>query len=66
MAVFSGDCRIKKNRGILMNNCPHVVVGTPGRVLALAQSGVLKLNNIKQFVIDNCDEMVNDQGTNLC
>lgn len=49
-----------------MNNCPHVVVGTPGRVLALAQSGVLKLNNIKQFVIDNCDEMVNDQGTNLC
>ncbi|KAF8365628.1 hypothetical protein PRIPAC_83457 [Pristionchus pacificus] len=61
VAVFSGDCRIKKNRGILMNNCPHVVVGTPGRVLALAQSGVLKLNNIKQFVIDNCDEMVNDQ-----
>lgn len=37
---------------------PHIVVGTPGRVLDLVKSGHLKLNKLKKFILDECDKMV--------
>lgn len=57
-AVFYGGVSIKTNRDILKNDCPHIVVGTPGRILALAREKVLKLNNIKHFVLDECDRVL--------
>ncbi|GMS99393.1 hypothetical protein PENTCL1PPCAC_21568, partial [Pristionchus entomophagus] len=60
IAVFCGDTRAKKNRGLLKNNCPHIVIGTPGRILALGKSGALKLNKIKHFVVDECDRILAD------
>merc|ERR1712173_283813 len=40
------------------NNCPHIVVGTPGRILALIRSKKLPLKNLKHFVLDECDKML--------
>ena len=40
------------NRGV------HVVVGTPGRVMDLMRKGVLKLNKLKNLVLDEADEML--------
>jgi ATP-dependent RNA helicase UAP56/SUB2 len=37
---------------------PHIVVGTPGRTLALAKDGILRLNSLKYFVLDECDRML--------
>lgn len=37
---------------------PHVIVGTPGRVLQLVKDKVLKLDNLKRFVLDECDRML--------
>jgi len=37
---------------------PHIVVGTPGRTLALAKEGILRLNSLKYFVLDECDKML--------
>jgi len=37
-----------------------VIVGTPGRILALARSEHLKLNNIKMFILDECDKMLSE------
>jgi ATP-dependent RNA helicase DeaD len=37
----------------------HVVVGTPGRVIDLIERGKLKLNDVKYFVLDEADEMLN-------
>ena len=34
------------------------VVGTPGRVLDHVRRGTLKLGNITQFILDECDEML--------
>ena len=46
-----------------------ILVATPGRLLDLALSGVLRLKMVKQFVIDEVDEMLNlgfrPQLTNL-
>lgn len=36
-----------------------ILVGTPGRLLDLAYTGMLKLRNIKKLVIDEVDEMLN-------
>lgn len=60
VAVFFGGMPIKKDEEVLKNNCPHIVVGTPGRTLALVRSGALKLNKVKYFVLDECDKMIGD------
>lgn len=36
-----------------------VVVGTPGRVIDLVKRGILDLSNVKFFVLDEADEMLN-------
>ena len=37
---------------------PHVVVGTPGRVQDMIQRRVLKTDSMKMFVLDEADEML--------
>ena len=36
----------------------HVVVGTPGRVMDHIKKGTLKLNSLKELVLDEADEML--------
>jgi len=43
----------------MVNNGLDVLVATPGRLLDLALTGVLKLRNVKRLVIDEVDEMLN-------
>mmetsp|Transcript_65820 Transcript_65820/g.184016 ORF Transcript_65820/g.184016 Transcript_65820/m.184016 type:complete len:427 (-) Transcript_65820:274-1554(-) len=57
-AVFYGGVSVKQNQEILKNDCPHIVVGTPGRILALARDKDLKLDSIKHFVLDECDRVL--------
>jgi len=58
VGVFFGGMAIAKDEQVLKNNCPHVVVGTPGRILALVKSKKLPLKNLKHFVLDECDKML--------
>eukprot|EP00092_Neocalanus_flemingeri_P026016 GFUD01028198.1.p1 GENE.GFUD01028198.1~~GFUD01028198.1.p1 ORF type:complete len:431 (-),score=120.46 GFUD01028198.1:174-1466(-) len=58
VGVFFGGLAIAKDEQVLKNNCPHVVVGTPGRILALVKSKKLPLKNLKHFVLDECDKML--------
>lgn len=37
---------------------PHIVVGTPGRLLDLIEKGYLKLNHCKTLIIDEADKML--------
>jgi hypothetical protein len=39
------------------------VVGTPGRVKHLVNKGALNLSNLKIFVLDECDKMLEETGT---
>jgi len=56
--VFFGGLAIAKDEQVLKSNCPHIVVGTPGRILALVRSKKLNLKNIKHFILDECDKML--------
>ena len=40
---------------------PHIVVGTPGRILKHLQKGTLKLDSLKMLVLDEADRML-DMG----
>ncbi|MDF2454224.1 MAG: box helicase domain protein [Cytophagaceae bacterium] len=43
----------------MVNDGLDVLVATPGRLLDLALTGVLKLRNVKRLIIDEVDEMLN-------
>jgi len=58
VAVFFGGLPIKRDYDVLKKNCPHIVVGTPGRILALAKNKALPMNHIKHFILDECDKML--------
>jgi len=58
VGVFFGGMNISKDEETLKNNCPHIVVGTPGRILALVKSKKLQLKNLKHFILDECDKML--------
>lgn len=62
VAVFFGGLSIKKDEDLLKKNCPHIVVGTPGRILALVRNKSLILRNVKHFVLDECDKMLEQLG----
>jgi len=57
-AVFYGGIPVQQNKDVLKNEQPHVVIGTPGRILALAEEKVLDMKNVKYFVLDECDQML--------
>ena len=61
-AVFFGGISIKKDEEVMKNNCPHIVVGTPGRILALCRDKTLNLKHIKHFILDECDKMLEQLG----
>merc|ERR1712142_605385 len=58
VGVFFGGLAIAKDEQVLKGNCPHIIVGTPGRILALVRSKKLNLKNLKHFILDECDKML--------
>merc|ERR1712113_407574 len=55
MVVYGGT-PIDKDKQTLKDSCPHVLIGTPGRVLALVRDKDLKLDKLTHFVLDECDK----------
>jgi ATP-dependent RNA helicase UAP56/SUB2 len=53
-----GGVPIGPQREKLQKNPPHIVVGTPGRVMDLVKQKALNLSQIKHFVLDECDKML--------
>ena len=62
VGVFFGGVSIKKDEQTLQNIRPHVVVGTPGRLLALVRNNALSLKHVKHFVLDECDKVLEQTG----
>jgi len=57
-AVFYGGIPVTTHLEMLKNETPHIVIGTPGRLMQLAEEKALKLNTVKYFVLDECDKML--------
>jgi len=55
-AVVYGGTPMSTDKEMLKDNCPHILIGTPGRVLALLREKDLKLDKLQHFVLDECDK----------
>ena len=56
--VFYGGVPVAEHKRILKSECPHIIVGTPGRVLQLVREKELVTKGIKHFILDECDKML--------
>jgi ATP-dependent RNA helicase UAP56/SUB2 len=56
--VFYGGVPVPEDRAVLKSKSPQIVIGTPGRILHLAEEKTLKLDHLKHFILDECDEML--------
>ncbi|KAI3988492.1 hypothetical protein MKX01_026306 [Papaver californicum] len=63
VVVFYDGVNIKTHKDLLKNDSPHVVVGTPGRILALSREKDLSLKNVRHFILDECDKMLESLDT---
>lgn len=63
-AVFYGGTPMAKDIELLSNKDthPHIIVATPGRMNALVREKKLRMANIKVFVLDECDKMLDQIG----
>lgn len=63
-AVFYGGVNINQDKELLKSKekCPHIIVATPGRINALVRDKALQLDNVKNFVLDECDKMLESVG----
>lgn len=59
-SVFYGGTSTQKDIDLIKekSTCPHIIVATPGRLNALVRDKHLRLNNVKTFVIDECDKVL--------
>jgi ATP-dependent RNA helicase UAP56/SUB2 len=63
-AVFYGGTPLQKDVELIRNKdtCPHIVVATPGRLNGLVRDKYLRVGNVKNFVLDECDKMLEAVG----
>jgi superfamily II DNA/RNA helicase len=55
---FVGGSSVAEDLRTIETDCPHVVVGTPGRILDLIRRRYLETSYVKILVIDEADEML--------
>jgi len=56
--VVYGGVPIVTDRKELKEKVPHILIATPGRLIQLLDEGTLKLNEVKHFILDECDEIL--------
>lgn len=54
--VVFGGVPLATDRELMKNNCPHVLIATPGRLLALCREKTVSLDSVSHFVLDECDK----------
>ena len=58
---FYGGTPVQKDLQLLWKTTPHIAVGTPGRIKDLTMRGLLNYDELRYFVLDEADRML-DMG----
>lgn len=61
MVIYGGES-MEEQIEKLKADKPPIIVGTPGRILALTKRGVLDWKNNSIFILDECDKMLCELG----
>lgn len=57
--LVMGGASYERQKRDLKQGKPHILIGTPGRVLDLLQQRVIKLQEATHLILDEADEMLN-------
>ena len=57
MPIYGGQDITRQIRALKKG--PHIIVGTPGRILDHINRKTIRLNNVHTVVLDEADEMLN-------
>jgi len=60
-AMIIGEVNIKRQLEALKKK-PHIIVGTPGRVLELIKMKKLKAHQVKTLIVDEADKLLSDNN----
>lgn len=60
--VIIGGENMQDQMDKLKADKPQIIVATPGRLLSFIKKGVIDTKNVKIFVIDECDKMLQQLG----
>lgn len=61
-AAFSGGMNPRLSR---QSTNAHILVGTPGTILSMELKGLINLENVKVFVLDEADVMLDKEGMGM-
>jgi len=59
-ATIYGGVPFEPQVKMLKEDCPHIVCGTPGRMMDLVKRGALDLSHVKYFIVDECDKILSE------
>ncbi|KRM88461.1 DEAD/DEAH box helicase [Liquorilactobacillus vini] len=62
---LGGGANLKRQQEKLKRH-PEIVVGTPGRMLELAENKKLKLHKLKFAILDEADDLLADEKLSVC
>jgi ATP-dependent RNA helicase UAP56/SUB2 len=62
--VVYGGVNFNEHKKMIEEEKPNILIGTPGRVLHLLNEKVLKLEGLKRFILDECDDIL-ENGLNM-
>jgi superfamily II DNA/RNA helicase len=64
--VVYGGQPIKDHITLFKDSPPQIVVGTPGRILDLVKRKAMNMSDLKTFVLDECDKVLEKSGKIRC
>ena len=56
--VIIGNVSVKRQTESIKKEKPHIIVGSPGRILKLIQMKVIKAHTVKTIIIDEADRLL--------
>jgi len=61
VGVVFGGMPYEENKRMIETEKPHILIGTPGRMLHLLRSpAVINLKQVQRFILDECDNMLQE------
>lgn len=65
IGVFFGGIAVQENIATLQSktNCPHIIIGTLGRLKHLFNDKHIIARNIKFFIVDECDSIMSSENS---
>lgn len=58
IGVVYGGVPFDDNRKMMQRDKPHILIGTPGRMMHMVREKVANLEKVQRFIMDECDNML--------